>query len=177
MIQTQVLKLTKIKEISFVAAFTALAVLTPWITHEIGGIATGKMFLPMHIFILVAGLLLGWKQGLAVGILTPLISYSLSGMPLLMLLPFITIEVAAYGLFAGIFREKLKLNIWFSLLGAMIIGRVILFSSILLLPTKLQAMSYISGAVIAGWIGIVIQLIAVPVIVKALYNYLQDEKI
>ncbi|TSC53614.1 MAG: hypothetical protein LiPW39_175, partial [Parcubacteria group bacterium LiPW_39] len=115
MMNLHVLKLTKIKTLSFVAAFTVLSVITPMAAHYFGGPTAGRIFLPLHFFVLTAGLLLGWRAGLVVGILTPLISYSVSGMPLLLVLPFVTMEVAAYGFFAGLLRENVK-NIWVALI-------------------------------------------------------------
>src|SRR3989338_9184754 len=158
----QVLHLTKIKTAVFIFAFTALSVLTPMLAHYFGGVAAGRLFLPMHFFVLAGALLLGWQAGLAIGVLTPLISYSLTGMPPAMILPFIVIEVAAYGFLAGIFQQKFK-NIWLSFAGALILGRAILFVVLILLPTKLPALPYVLGAIKDGWRGVLLQIILVPI--------------
>ncbi|TSC53198.1 MAG: hypothetical protein LiPW39_403, partial [Parcubacteria group bacterium LiPW_39] len=92
-----------------------------------------------------------------------------------LVLPFVTMEVAAYGFFAGLLRENVK-NIWVALIGAMIIGRVFLWLGILLWPTKLIASQYVIGAVSAGWPGILLQLTLVPLAVKIIGEFLQDEK-
>ncbi|KKT24908.1 MAG: hypothetical protein UW11_C0038G0009 [Parcubacteria group bacterium GW2011_GWA2_43_9b] len=170
----QVLHLTKIKTAIFVFAFTTLAILTPMIFHYFGGQAAGRLFLPMHFFVLAGGLLLGWRAGLAVGILTPLISYSFTGMPPVMVLPFVVIEVAAYGFLAGLLQEKFK-NIWLSLAGAMILGRMILWLSIMVLPTKLSASPYVLGALQSGWQGIALQILLVPVVVIAVQKFLGND--
>lgn len=171
-----ILTFYRIKIISFVFFFTALAVLTLMFFHALGGPAAGRMFLPMHIFVLIAGLLLGWHAGLAVGLLTPLVSYSLTGMPVASLLPFIAIETAAYGFFAGLFRENIK-NIWLSLVGAMIIGRLFLFLGMAILPAKLVAWTYLWSAVKAGWVGILLQLALAPFIVMAIQKFLRNDRI
>lgn len=176
MMNLYILRLTKVKTLSFVAAFTVLSVITPMLAHYFGGPAAGRIFLPMQFFVLAAGLLLGWRAGLVVGILTPLISYSASGMPLLPVLPFVTMEVAAYGFFSGLLHEKVK-NIWVALIGTMIIGRVFLWLGIALLPTKLIATTYVTGVLQAGWPGILLQLALVPLAVKIIGEFLQDEKI
>lgn len=175
MINTQILKFTKTKELIFAAVFTGLAVLTPMVFHFIGGAALGKAFLPMHVFVLAAGLILGWQAGLAVGILTPLISFSISGMPTFLILPFVLIEVAAYGFFAGFLKEKASSNIWLSLVSAMFAGRAILLFALFILPTKLNTWQYVSGAIISGWPGILLQILAVPFIVKAVGRFLENE--
>ena len=71
----------------FSAAFISLDVLVPWLTHHFGGVQAGSIFLPMFFFILLAGLLGGWRAGLLVGLFTPLASFGVCGMPLLPVLP------------------------------------------------------------------------------------------
>ncbi len=173
---TLTIQLIKYRALFFVFAFTALSVLTPMFFHYFGGVGAGRMFLPMQIFVLVAGLTLGWRAGLAVGVLTPLISYSFTGMPVIGLLPFIAIETAAYGLFAGLFRENLK-NIRVSLVAAMLVGRLFLFLGMAILPTKLVASAYVLSAIKAGWIGILLQLAVIPVIVMVIQKFLKNERI
>lgn len=146
------------------------------VAHYFGGPLAGKMFLPMHFFVLGAGLLLGWRAGLVVGLLTPLVSFSVSGMPIIAVLPFIAIELAAYGFFAGLLQERFK-NIWVSLVGAMVLGRIFLWLGVALLPTKLAATSYVAGAVSAGWRGIVLQILLVPIAVIFIQKFLRDERI
>ena len=172
----QILHLAKIKTLFFVFAFTALAVLTPLAAHYFGGPLAGRMFLPMHIFVLVAGLVLGWRAGLFVGVLTPLISYSLTHLPPATVLPFVAIEMAAYGLLAGLLRKNFKLNIWWALLGAMAFGRAAAWLAVLIWPTKIAAGQYIFGAVLDGWRGILLQILLVPVLMKAIGRFLGDEK-
>jgi len=172
----QVLSASKIKTIFFVFTFVFLAVITPMLAHYFGGVMAGRLFLPMPFFVLVAGLSLGWRAGLATALLVPVISYSLTGMPSGAILPFILIEMAGYGFFAGFLREKVK-NIWVSLFGALIFGRMFLALAIALLPTKLIADQYIFGAISVGWRGIVLQIILVPLAVMMLGKFLQNERV
>ncbi|MDD2753493.1 MAG: ECF transporter S component [Candidatus Portnoybacteria bacterium] len=174
MTNLQVLHLTKVKTAIFVFAFTVLSVLTPMLAHYLGGVAAGRLFLPMHFFVLAGALLAGWQAGLAIGVLTPLISYSLTGMPPAMVLPFVVIEIAAYGFLAGFFQQKMK-NIWLSLVGALILGRAVLFAGLILLPTKLAAMPFVVSAVKDGWRGIALQILLVPVAVISLRKFLGNE--
>src|SRR4030042_73317 len=99
------------------AAFVTLAVFVPWVFHQFH--LAGPTYLPMHIFVLVAGLMFGWRAGLIVGLLTPLASYAISGIPALSILPQTVIELTTYGLIAGILRERFNLRVIWSLLGAM----------------------------------------------------------
>jgi hypothetical protein len=127
----KVLVYTNIRSYAFTAIFVALAVATPWIFHHF--YLAGPTFLPMHIFVLLAGLLFGWRAGLIVGLLTPLVSYGVSGMPVLPILPQIVVELSLYGLTAGMLRERFNLRVIWSLLGAMIAGRLALLLTVTIL--------------------------------------------
>ena len=57
----------------------ALGLLLPFLTGQIPQI--GRMLSPMHIPVLLCGMICGWPYGLAVGFLTPLLRSVLFGMP------------------------------------------------------------------------------------------------
>jgi hypothetical protein len=169
-----VLKYTDIRSYVATGVFVAMAVLVPWIFHQYH--LAGPTFLPMHIFILIAGLVFGWRAGLIVGLLTPLASYTISGMPALQILPQTAAELSTYGLVAGILRERFNLRVIWSLLGAMVAGRLALCLAVLGIyyfvgeiysPLGLEAkpLSVLFSVVKQGWPGIVIQLAFIPVII------------
>lgn len=169
-----VLRYTDIRSYIFTLVFVFLDVLVPWIYHQFH--LAGPTFLPMHIFILLAGLLFGWRAGLIIGFLTPLASYAISGMPVLRILPQIVVELSAYGLVAGILREKFNLRAIWSLIGAMISGRLALCLAILSIypiagemysPLGLEANPLIMvwSVIKQGWPGIVIQLVSIPIVI------------
>lgn len=174
MINTQILKLTKTKELIFSAIFTGLAVFVPMIFHFFGGINAGREFLPMHFFVLIAGLLFGWRAGLIVGIFSSLISFLLTGMPVINILPFILVELGIYGLVAGLFKERF--NVWISLLSAMILGRVAILVAIFLF-SNMNAVNYIFQAINNGWQGIMLQIIFVPMIVSIINSSLFQREV
>ncbi len=169
-----VLKYTDIRSYVFVVVFIMLAVLVPWVFHQFR--LAGPTFLPMHIFVLIAGLMFGWRAGLIVGLLTPLVSHFTSGMPILSVLPQITVELSAYGLIAGILREKFNLREIWALLGAIIGGRMVLLLAILTIylitgesysPLGLESNPFLAfwSVIKQGWPGIIIQLVSIPAIV------------
>lgn len=172
----KVLKYTDIRSYVFTVVFVSLAVFTPWVFHQFH--LAGPTFLPMHIFVLVAGLLFGWRAGLAVGLFTPLASYAVSGMPVLAILPQIVVELSVYGLVAGILREKFSLRVIWSLIGAMMAGRLtlLLMVSIIYLageiysPLGVEAnpLAVLWSVIKLGWPGIVIQLVSILLIMKLL---------
>ncbi len=160
-----ILRYTDIRSYALTLGFIALDVAVPWSFHQFH--LAGTTFLPMHIFALIAGLLFGWRAGLIVGLLTPIASYTVSALPVLRILPQITIELTAYGLVAGILREKLHLRVIWSLLGAMIGGRLALSLGVgvvyltigrIYSPLGLEANPFLVvwSVIKQGWPGVVI---------------------
>ena len=177
MLAINILRGVRIKTVSSVALFTALAVATPMIAHFFAGANAGRLFLPMHLFVFVAALILGWRAGLAVGLLTPLISYSLTGMPMIAILPLVVAEIALYGILTGYFHKTRGWNAIWSVASAMILGRILLWTLIAVLPIKITATTYVLSAVKAGYIGILMQIILIPLVYSALKKYITDEEI
>lgn len=166
------LKYTNIRSYIFAGAFVSLSVAVPWIFHQFH--LAGPTFLPMHIFVLTAGLLFGWRVGLLVGLFAPLANYAIAGMPMLQILPQITIELSVYGMVAGVLRERFNLRSIWSLLGAMIAGRLALLLGVLMIyfiagqvysPLGPETSPFLAvwSAIKQGGPGIVIQMALIPV--------------
>lgn len=184
----KVLKYTDIRSYAFTAVFISLAVATPWVFHQF--YLAGPIFLPMHIFVLLAGLLFGWRAGLVVGLFTPLASYGVSGMPALAILPQIVVELSFYGLAAGILRQKFNLRVIWSLIGAMMVGRLALLLTVSILclggaiysplslytgvGAEVNPLTVIWSVIWLGWPGIVIQLVSLPLMVKSLEKWMKS---
>lgn len=157
------------------AMFIALGVLLPQAFHLAGG--GGPVFLPMHIPVLLAGFLAGPITGLYVGILTPILSHLVTGMPPVApipMLPIMIFELSTYGLIAGILYNKLRLNVFISLIGAMLAGRaaygltVYFIITLFSIKMPLGPIAAVVVAVKTGIIGIILQIIVVPILVKLL---------
>ncbi|MCD5414214.1 MAG: ECF transporter S component [Clostridiales bacterium] len=162
------------------ALFIALGVLFPQLFHLVG--FGGPVFLPMHIPVLLAGLLVCPIAGLYVGLITPILSYFLTGMPPMSppILPIMIFELAIYGLVAGVLYRKLKLNIFVSLIGAMISGRI-MYGFVLVIMLNIFAIQLPPGltlkaAILTGMPGMLIQLTFIPILVKSLVGGLRDVK-
>ena len=80
----------------------AVGLLLPMVFHSLFGAEGGKMFLPMHYAVLLGGLLLGPVAGAFLGIATPVLSTLMTGMPPVAILPPMVVELAVYGLVAGV---------------------------------------------------------------------------
>lgn len=156
------------KKITHGGFYVALGVLFPIIFHFFGG--TGPVFLPMHIPVLLAGLFLGSKYGGMVGVLTPVLSSFLTGMPPIPILYFMTLELGAYGFFAGLLYQQRTMKVLRAVLFTMIFGRGVLALSVFilqpLLGLALSPSAYLVSALVSGVPGMLIQLIFVPLLVK-----------
>lgn len=165
------LRYTEIRTYILAGLFVLFGVLTPWVFHQFH--LAGATFLPMHLFVFAGALLFGWRLGLMVGLLSPLVSYALSGMPALQTLPQIIVELSTYGLVAGVLREKLHLRAAWSLLGAMAAGRLAL--GLVAVATFLtigkvyspfgladNPLSMVWSVIKQGWPGMVLQLTLIP---------------
>ena len=78
------------------AMLLAVGIILPFITGNIQAIA--KIISPLHIPVLICGLCCGWKWGLALGAILPLLRGLLFGIPVFptSALP-MAFELAAYG--------------------------------------------------------------------------------
>lgn len=152
----------------------ALAYILPFFTGNIPKI--GNMLLPMHLPVLLCGFLCGGGWGAAVGFIAPLMRSFIIGTPP----PFPTaaamaLELAVYGLISGVLYRRLPKNIvgiYISLLSAMVCGRVvwgIARAAMTLAGNNTFSFSaFIAGAVTTALPGILLQLVAIPVLVLSL---------
>ena len=114
------------KRITICAVCIALCYVLPLAFHSVG---LGSILSPMHIPVLLCGLICGGGYGLICGITGPLLSSLLSGMPSATGLIFMVPELAVYGLAAGIamrfiHTKKAYLDLYIALMLAMLLGRV-----------------------------------------------------
>ncbi len=95
----------------------------------------------------------------------------LTSMPPGYAVPLMTIELCIYGLTAGLFYYRLRLNIYIAMIVTLVLGRIGFAIGLLILGLFLElpygVKTYFSVAVVGGLPGIVIQLIFVPPIVAA----------
>jgi niacin transporter len=145
----------------------ALGVLLPQAFHVFGSSA-GKLFLPIQLSVFLAGLILGPYFGGIVGFCVPLLSFALTGMPQPPNVYVMTLESIAYGVVTGWLIKKQ--NVYISLIGAMVIGRIVNGGAwalmALIFGTKsleLVLSGFFTG-IVTGIPGIVIQLIILPLI-------------
>ncbi|MBD3233019.1 MAG: ECF transporter S component [candidate division Zixibacteria bacterium] len=144
----------------------ALAIVLPIIFHQFQ--LYGRIFLPMHLPVLLAGALLGPLSGIMVGLLAPGLSFLLTGMPPPYAVPMMTLELPLYGSIIGLCYYRLKLPLIVSLLLALIAGRMAFafgyFIAGYFLQLPYPPETWLYASTITGLPGIAIQLIFVPVL-------------
>lgn len=157
--------LFSVRKICFGALFLALGMILPQVFHLFGAQNAGMVFLPMHIPVLLAGLLLGPFYGGLIGALAPVLSSIFFAMPPLPKLPFMVIELIVYGIVAGFFAKR-KFNVYLSLVLAQIAGRLAAALSLAiafyLFHLDVAAPISVWASLITGIPGIIIQLILIP---------------
>ena len=172
-----------IRKLVLSAMFMAIGLVLPFITGQIQQI--GNMLLPMHIPVLLCGLICGWQYGAIVGFILPLLRYALFGMPPIFPTGVsMTFELAAYGAVIGLMMQWLSrknttgngknyvLNLYLALIGAMLAGRIVwglvrfILAQATMQPFTLEM--FMAGAFLTAIPGIIVQLVQIPGIMAAL---------
>lgn len=152
----------------------ALGLIIPSIFHSSG--ISGKVFLPMHIPVLLGGFLLPPLFAMFLGMLTPILSSLMTGMPELFPMGVIMLfELGIYGLTASLLYRKFRMSTIVSLVISMVIGRIvagiIVFLLIVLFTIEMDPIIFIKAGVITGLPGIIIQLILIPTLMYGINRY------
>lgn len=155
--------------------FIAVGLVLPFFTGQIQPI--GNMLLPMHLPVMLCGLICGWKYGLAVGAILPLFRSITFGMP--KLYPnavAMAFELAAYGFVIGllyiIIKKKGIVSLYISLVSAMLAGRAVWGIVMAILmgigKSSFPMSAFVAGAFLNAIPGIIIQLVLIPAIMLVL---------
>ena len=160
-----------IQKMVLAAMFLAAGLILPQLIGHVQ--VLGTALLPMHLPVLLAGVILGPRYGGLVGLLLPFLRHIIAGMPPLFIANSMMFELAIYGVVIGVLYAKLPKNLlglFISLLAAMVAGRVVyavVFSLLVGMPD--EPISYFATAlVVSSWVGIALQLVLVPTITLAL---------
>lgn len=153
------------------AMFMAIGLVLPFLTGQIQQI--GNMLLPMHIPVLLCGLICGWQYGLTVGFILPLLRYFLFKMPVLFPTGIaMSFELATYGAVVGLLYSRSRwhcvIALYRSMIVAMLAGRAVWGIVRLLLlgvgGNQFTWKMFMAGAFLNSFPGIILQLILIPAI-------------
>ncbi len=166
-------EITVVKKAIITAICIALCVVLPQAFHAIPN--AGTVYLPMHIPVLLCGLICGWPYGLLCGAAGPLLSSLFTGMPPAAYLPPMVIECAVYGCASGFLSQVVHTkntyaDLYISLVGAMLTGRIVagLARALIFAGGSYSMAAWAGGYFVTALPGIVIQLVLLPSIVFAL---------
>jgi len=162
-----------VKKMVIAALFIALGIVLPIAFHSVPN--AGRIFLPMHIPILLCGIICGLPYSLICGIVTPLLSSMLTGMPPAAFLPSMICELAAYGTVSSLLMRyapvnKIYAKTYISLIGAMIFGRVFygILNALVFSVGSYSMQIWVTAAFVTALPGVIIQIVIIPAIVAVL---------
>ena len=155
------------------AIFLSIGFVLPFLTGQLKEI--GDTLLPMHIPVMLCGLICGARYAALVGLVLPFLRSLMFSMP-----PFypnavwMALELATYGLVIGLvyfgFKVKDLKSVYISLISAMLSGRIVWgISKAVLLGFSGKTFTFslfIIGGFIDSLFGIILQLILVPLIME-----------
>ncbi|MBF8983548.1 ECF transporter S component [Lutibacter sp. B2] len=166
---------SKTKELVLSGLLLAIGIFLPMIFHSIG--IMGKVFLPMHIPVLIGGFLLSPYLAFIVGVITPLLSASLTGMPVMFPMGIImAFELGTYGLVASLAIRRLKVipSLVVSLIFGRIVAGIVVFFLVQFFGLKMNPMIFVKGAIITGLPGILVQVTLIPILIYTLKRFIFD---
>lgn len=164
-----------LKNMTLTAMFLAIGMVLPLFTGQIPQI--GNMLLPMHLPVFLCALVCGWKYGLPMAFVLPLLRSAVFGMPPLYPTALaMAFELASYAFVAGFLYEKSRWQcikaLYRCLLAAMAAGRVVWGAAQAILlgigGNAFTFQAFIGGALLNAIPGILLQLVLVPAIMVAL---------
>lgn len=167
-------QMSSVKRSTITAVCIAMCYILPLVFHAVGA---GAVFSPMHIPVLLCGLICGSGYGLFCGLAGPVLSCVLSGMPSATQLIYFLPELMLYGFLTGlvmklVHTKKLLPDLYIALAAAMLVGRIA--------GGVAQALFYLGSgqtftfaAIAAGYFvatlpGIICHLIVIPLLVMVL---------
>ena len=167
------MKMSSVKKSIITAVCIALCIVLPQAFHAIPN--AGGVYLPMHIPVLLCGLICTWQYGLLCGIVGPILSALFTGMPPVAILPSMIVELAVYGavsslMMAAVKTKRAYVDMYISLIIAMITGRIVsgIAKALIFSAGEYSMTAWVTGSFVVSFPGIIIQLVLIPTIVFAL---------
>lgn len=165
------MKKQSVKKLSVIFFLAAAGVLFSFIATN-GLKMNSLVFLTLNISVLITGLSLGWRQGLAAGVLTPVLAYFITSPEFkniipdneLMCLVIVVTELVAVGVISGVLCVKKGKNIYFSSVAALLVGRLLYAAGIVVAFIVLKDDKILSNLsdVYKSVIGVLLNLVVAP---------------
>lgn len=159
----------KLLSMLLTAMFIGIGFVLPFLTGQIQQI--GNMLLPMHLPVMLCGLICGWQYGLFAGFVLPVMRSLFFTMPVLYPSAIaMSFELATYGFVIGFLFSRAKWKCLKSLLRclafSMIAGRVVWGIAMAILvgfsADKFGFYAFLTSAFINAVPGIILQFLLIP---------------
>jgi ECF-type transporter family protein len=160
---------------AFLTGFIALSAALPFACHQFD--MAGMVLLPIHFTVLTSAMIMGIRGGLITAMISPILSFAISGMPPMAALLPMTIELITYALVAGWLVQKRHSWIITGLIVAMIAGRFVsaaVFSLGLGAATSFS--THLRNITAVALPGIILQIALIPTIVSRIGGYLKNHE-
>lgn len=181
-------KMSNVKQAIVTAVCIALCTVLPMAFHSIP--QAGTIYAPMHIPVLICGMVCSFPYAIVCGALGPIISSLLTGMPPAPVLPAMVVELTAYALICSlmmkfVYTKKAPVDVYLSLVTAMLLGRVIagIAKALIFARGEITITAWATSYFVTSLPAIIIQIVLIPVIYFALQKanlipsrYIVDEK-
>jgi len=166
--------MSSVKKLTICGVCVALCAVLPPVFHML---ALGSILSPMHIPVLLCGLVCGWPYGLFCGVAGPLVAHLINGAPPAAMLVSMIPELMVYGLACGLLMKLVRTgnlcaDLYCSLAPAMLLGRVaggVARALFLMGGGQSYTLAMWAGAYLVQAIpGIILHLILIPALILAL---------
>ena len=168
--------MNRTRRLTYTATLTALGVIIPSIFHAAG--VPGQIFLPMHIPVILCGMICGPFFGAVSSVITVLLSSAVTGMPPLYPTGLLMIfELVGYAVVSGILMHIIKIRpilfkLYIVLISAMILGRGIYglaaFIVLGIVGNGYAFKTFVTAMFVTSLPGIIIQLAIIPSLILIL---------
>lgn len=155
------------QKITLSAMFISLGILFPLLFHATG---LGAVFLPMYWPVAAAGYFLSPLFCVLAGVITPGLSFLLTGMPQPPVLQIMAAELAVLSVMISLAHGRAGMPVFVALLLGLVTSRIVLFAaaglmgSFLGIPPRFASLAYVAK----GLPGIIAILVLVPLLVGRL---------
>lgn len=165
---------TTVRKTVTTAVCMALCVILPLAVHAIPN--SGKLLSPMHLPVLLCGLVCGWQYGLLCGLAGPVLACMISGMPAAgSHLYGMLFELPVYGMVSGLLMRLIRTgrllpDLYISLLTAMLAGRITggIAKALFFSSGAYTLRIWVSAHFVSAFPGILLQLLLLPTLYLAL---------
>lgn len=166
-------KMSEVKQAIITAVCIALCVALPLAFHGIP--QAGMIYCPMHIPVLICGLVCDFPFALICGLMGPVFSSLITAMPDAAHLPGMIVELAVYAVVSSLMMrcvhtKRSYADLYISLLTAMVIGRVAagIVKALFFARGNITIVTWAAAHFVTCLPGIAIQIVFIPIIYFAL---------